>query len=143
MVNRHQAQPVRTGVVASFPNVDTMMKGFSKAVSLLSFDSQEFLERHGANTEAPNVVNIALLIFNEEGDVPEMTGTNRNYMIPSSNAEVSVEFISFSVALAYFTLRDFDGVWEKNKPSETLGQHSPSSWSLADSRTIFFETLFW
>jgi acetyl-CoA carboxylase/biotin carboxylase 1 len=71
MINCNQAQPVRTGVIASFPNVDAMMKGFSKVVSLLPFDSQEFLERHGANTEAPNVVNIALHIFNEEDDIPE------------------------------------------------------------------------
>ena len=120
MINRHQAQPVRTGVIASFPNVDTMMKGFSKVVSLLPFDSQEFLERHGANAEAPNVVNIALRIFNEEDDMPE--GDWNRQVVDSVNKQNSVlkrrGVRRVSIFLCrpgqypvYFTLRDFNGVW--------------------------------
>ena len=120
MINRHQAQPVRTGVIASFPNVDTMMKGFFKVVSLLPFDSQEFLERHGANAEAPNVVNIALRIFNEEDDMPE--GDWNRQVVDSVNKQNSVlkrrGVRRVSIFLCrpgqypvYFTLRDFNGVW--------------------------------
>ena len=85
MINRHQAQPVRAGVIASFPNVDTMMKGFSKVVSLLPFDSQEFSERHEAKTEAPNV---AFRIFNEEDDMPESDWNKQ--VVDSVNKQDSV-----------------------------------------------------
>ncbi|PPQ91899.1 hypothetical protein CVT25_000706 [Psilocybe cyanescens] len=64
MINRHQSQPVRTGTIASFPNVKAMAKGFDKVVSMLpSFDGHEFSERYGANSQAPNIVNIVLRIF--------------------------------------------------------------------------------
>ncbi|PPQ91321.1 hypothetical protein CVT25_005329, partial [Psilocybe cyanescens] len=58
------ASPVHTGTIASFPNVKAMAKGFDKVVSMLpSFDGHEFSERYGANSQAPNIVNIALRIF--------------------------------------------------------------------------------
>ena len=67
----------------------------SKVVSLLPFNSQEILERHGANTEAPNVVNIALHM--KEDDMPE-SDCNKP-VIDSVHNQDSVEFLSFFVAL--------------------------------------------
>ena len=72
MINRHQSQPVRTGVIASFPNMSTLSRGFEKVVSMLPvFDLREFCQRYGPDGQPPNVVNVALRIFRDEDDMPE------------------------------------------------------------------------
>src|SRR5262245_36639434 len=35
MINRHQSQPVRTGAIASFPNIDALSRGLERVVSML------------------------------------------------------------------------------------------------------------
>ncbi|PPQ90739.1 hypothetical protein CVT25_010128 [Psilocybe cyanescens] len=125
MINRHQSQPVRTGTIASFPNVKAMAKGFDKVVSMLpAFDGQEFSERYGANSQAPNVVNIALRIFRDEDDMPESEWNNVVVDFVNDHVDIlahrgvrrmSILLCRRAQYPVYFTLRDFDGVWKEEQ----------------------------
>ncbi|PPR03190.1 hypothetical protein CVT26_008038 [Gymnopilus dilepis] len=125
IINRHQSQPVRTGVIASFQNVSAMAKGFNKVVSMLpAFDPQEFSQRHGANSEPPNVVNIALRIFRDEDDMPEADWNKTVVEFVNNHSEVlshrGVRRISILLCRpglypVYFTLRDFGGSWQEEQ----------------------------
>ncbi|EFI27362.1 acetyl CoA carboxylase [Coprinopsis cinerea okayama7 len=121
MINRHQSQPTRTGVIASFPNVAAMDKGFGKVVSLLpTFDHAEFTERYGSNNEPPNVVNIALRIFRDEDDKPEdqwnpeivaFVNKNKDLLVQRGVRRISIMLCRPGQYPVYFTLRDFKGTW--------------------------------
>ncbi|KAF6761596.1 acetyl CoA carboxylase [Ephemerocybe angulata] len=121
MINRHQSQPVRTGVISSFTNVASMERGFATVVSQLpSFDAAEFSERYGSNNEPPNVVNIALRITREEDDLPEDQWSKVVLDFVNKQADVlkrrGVRRVSIMVCHVgqypvYFTLRDFKGTW--------------------------------
>lgn len=121
MINRHQSQPVRTGVISSFPNVKTLEKGFAKVVSLLpSFDAEEFTERYGSNNEPPNVVNVALRIVREEDNMPEKEWNKVVVDFVNKHSEVlrrrgvrrvSIMLCNEEQYPIYFTLRDFKGLW--------------------------------
>ncbi len=121
MINRHQTQPVRTGAIASFNNVAAMSKGFDKVVSMLPvFEPAEFSERYGANTQAPNVINIALRIFEDKDDKSEdewnkevLAFVNDHSAILSQRGvrRLSILLCRRGQYPVYFTLRDFDGVW--------------------------------
>ena len=72
MINSHQKQPLRTGAIASFPNLDALKRGFDKVASTLPlFDAMEYQQRYGANNQPPNVLNMALRVFNEDDDMSE------------------------------------------------------------------------
>ena len=97
-----------------------MTKGFIKVASLIPFDPEEFFERHGGNSEAPNVVNIALRIFKEEDDMPDndwniqvVDSVNKHASVLKRRGvrRVSVFLCRPGQYPVYFTLRDFDGVW--------------------------------
>ncbi|TFK29759.1 acetyl CoA carboxylase [Coprinopsis marcescibilis] len=121
MINRHQAQPVRTGVIASFPTIATMDRGFAKVVSMLPpFDVEEFAERYGSNNEPPNVVNIALRIFRDEDDKteeewnPEITAfvnKHKEVLIHRGVRRISIMLCRPGTYPVYYTLRDFKGTW--------------------------------
>ncbi|KJA28198.1 hypothetical protein HYPSUDRAFT_129635 [Hypholoma sublateritium FD-334 SS-4] len=121
MISRHQTQPIRTGAIASFNNITAMSKGFDKVVSMLPvFELAEFSERYGANTQAPNVVNIALRIFEDKDDKGEdewnkevLAFVNDHSAILSQRGvrRLSILLCRRGQYPVYFTLRDFDGVW--------------------------------
>ncbi|KAF9054415.1 acetyl CoA carboxylase [Panaeolus papilionaceus] len=125
IINRHQSQPIRTGAIASFPNVDTMAKGFNKVVSLLpAFDPQEFAERYGAGTQPPNVINIALRIFREQDDMPEDAWNKTVVSFINKHDEIlqarGVRRASILICRrgqypVYFTLRIIDGLWTEEQ----------------------------
>jgi len=125
MINRHQSQPVRTGAIASFPNVAALKKGFAKVAEMLpAFDLQEFSERYGPNSQTPNVINIALRIFKEEDDMAETDWTKEVVAFVNGQVQLLKErgVRRFSLLLCrrgqypvYFTLRDIDGVWQEEQ----------------------------
>ena len=125
MINRHQSQPVRTGAIASFPNLKSMAKGFNNVVSMLpAFDPQEFSERYGVNNQPPNVINIALRIFREEDDMAETEWHKEIHSFVNDHADIltrrGIRRISILLCRrgtypVYFTLRDFDGAWNEEQ----------------------------
>ncbi|KAH6915859.1 acetyl CoA carboxylase [Coprinopsis sp. MPI-PUGE-AT-0042] len=121
MISRHQSQPVRTGVIASFPNLAAMDRGFNKVASMLpAFDAQEFSDRYGSNNEPPNVVNVALRIFKEEDDKPEgdwnpqlvaFVNEHKDVLVQRGVRRISIMLCRPGQYPVYFTLRDFKGTW--------------------------------
>ncbi|KAF9005958.1 acetyl CoA carboxylase [Cyathus striatus] len=121
MINRHQSQPIRTGAIASFPNMKAMAKGFTTIVSTLPvFDPSEYNERYGSNSQPPNVVNIALRIFSEEDDMSEDNWSKEVIAFVNEHAEIlthrGVRRVSVLICRpgqypVYFTLREFEGTW--------------------------------
>ncbi|TFK71374.1 acetyl CoA carboxylase [Pluteus cervinus] len=122
MINRHQAQPVRTGAIASFPNLETLAVGFDKVVSTLPlFDLEEFKHRYGGDSQPPNVVNIALRVFDENdkltdeaawsGKLTEFINQHKDILVQRGVRRVSIVICEKATYPVYFTLREFDGVW--------------------------------
>jgi Acetyl-CoA carboxylase, central region len=113
MINRHQTQPVRTGAIVSFTSIGALSKGFNHVASMLpAFDSREFCERYGPDSQPPNVINIALQIFKEEDDMPQSTWTTRLIAFVNDHKDrVSILICRPSQYPVYYTLREFDGTW--------------------------------
>lgn len=125
MINRHQAQPIRTGVLASFTNMAALINGFTKVVSLLpAFDAQDFAERYGGDSQSPNVVNVALRIFHEDEDKAEdewhkevLSFVNRNADVLARRGvrRVSILLCRRGQYPVYYTLREIDGAWKEEQ----------------------------
>lgn len=125
MINRHQSQPIRTGAIASFPNLKALAKGFTKVVATLPvFDAEDFTERYGSDAQCPNVVNIALRIFREQDDLPEEAWNETVVKFVNDHVDVlkrkGVRRVTFficrpSVYPVYYTIREHDGVWGEEK----------------------------
>lgn len=121
MISRHQSQPVRTGAIASFPNLTALNRGFGKVASMLPpFDSAEFRQRHGINNQPPNVINIALRIFEEKDDmsesawsttVTEFVNAHKEVLVRRGVRRVSILICRRGQYPVYFTLREYDGTW--------------------------------
>lgn len=125
MINRHQAQPVRTGAVASFPNIAAMEVGFDRVVSTLPpFEIEEFKQRYGTN-QAPNVINISLRVFDDNDNFKdeavwaekliEFVNKHKEVLLQRGVRRVSILICERGNYPVYFTLRDFDGVWAEEK----------------------------
>ena len=72
MINAQHKQPLRTGAIASFPNLEALKRGFDKVAGTLPlFDPVEYQQRYGANNQPPNVLNMALRVFNEADDMSD------------------------------------------------------------------------
>ncbi|KAJ7672696.1 acetyl-CoA carboxylase [Mycena rosella] len=121
MINRHQSQPVRTGAIASFPTLAALSRGFSKvAATLPAFDPAEHRRRHGNNIQPPNVMNIALRIFNDADDMSQDAWSEKLTAFSNEHSETltrrGVRRISFLICRrghypVYFTLRATNGTW--------------------------------
>ena len=121
MINRHRPQPVRTGAIASFPNLQSLSKGFEKVIAQLpAFDVEEYRKRYGNNCQPPNVVNVALRIFHEKDDMPDddwFEGINTFIMDQTDTlSRRGVRRVSILICRPgqypiYFTLRESDGIW--------------------------------
>ncbi|KAF8647743.1 hypothetical protein AX16_006578 [Volvariella volvacea WC 439] len=122
MINRNQKQPVRTGAIASFPNLETLARGFERVVSTLPhFDPDEYRQRYGSNSQPPNVVNIALRIFDESDNLQdEAAWSERVTAFINQHTQLLTERGVRRVSIlicerghypVYFTLREFDGSW--------------------------------
>ncbi|KAI0046521.1 acetyl CoA carboxylase [Auriscalpium vulgare] len=127
MINRHQSQPVRSGVFSSFANLEALERGFEQVLeSLPAWDAVEYRQRYGPNSQPPNVLNLALRIFDELDDMPEAEWTEK--ISAFINADHRRKMLAargvrrLSVVLCrrgqypwYYTLRDMDGLWREEQ----------------------------
>src|ERR1700676_3714458 len=121
MISRNQAQPVRTGCLASFPNLSTLTRGFERVASLLPlFEASEYRLRYGANNQPPNIMNLALRIFDNADDMAEEVWSEKINALVNDRHEVlnkrGVRRVSVLICRRgeypfYYTLREVDGVW--------------------------------
>jgi hypothetical protein len=147
MINRHQSQPVRTGAIASFPNLTALNRGFSKVASMLPpFDSAEYRQRHGVNNGPPNVINIALRAFDEKDDMSESAWSEKGHRIcersqrstraPWSAASLDLDLPSQPIPCLFHPSRIRWALGVRNKQFVTSNLLWPSSLNSAASRTI-------
>ncbi|KAF7370658.1 hypothetical protein MSAN_00698800 [Mycena sanguinolenta] len=125
MINRHQSQPVRTGAIASFPTFAALSLGFSHvAATLPAFDPVEHRRRYGSNVHPPNVMNIALRIFNDADDMSQDAWSEKLIAFTNEQCETlakrGVRRISFLICRpgqypVYFTLRGSEGKWAEEQ----------------------------
>ena len=116
LINHSRTQPTRVGAIASFANFPALVKGFDKVVSLLPpFNASDFATRHGGNNQPPNVVNIALRIFDSADDMSESEWSARINSFVNERIAIlnryGVRRISFVMCRKaqypwYYTLRD-------------------------------------
>jgi acetyl-CoA carboxylase/biotin carboxylase 1 len=124
LISRNQSQPIRTGVIASFSDLAALGKGFEKVAALLPvFDPDEFRQRYGS-TEPPNVMNLALRIFDKADDVSEEAWAEQALkFVTEHNAtlvkrgvrRVSILIYKRGQYPMYFTLRGADGNWAEEQ----------------------------
>ncbi|KAI6042033.1 acetyl-CoA carboxylase [Pisolithus marmoratus] len=77
LISRNHSQPIRMGAIASFSDLSALSRGFEKVAALLPvFDVGEFHSRYGS-VEPPNVLNLALRIFEKAEDMPEEAWAER------------------------------------------------------------------
>ncbi|KDQ26722.1 hypothetical protein PLEOSDRAFT_51540 [Pleurotus ostreatus PC15] len=121
LISRSYSQPVRTGAIASFDNLDDLSGGFDRVVSTLPpFDYAEFQQRYGANSQAPNVINIALRVFNEEDDMSDdewfkaiiaFVNSKSSTLATHGVRRITTFVCRRSQYPVYITLREIDGAW--------------------------------
>lgn len=121
MINRNQSQPTRTGALASFPNLPALARGFEKVASMLPiFEAEGYRQRYAGNAQPPNVMNLALRIFDEKDDMTEevwsekiiaLINDRRDSLNKRGVRRVSVLICRQSQYPFYYTLREVDGVW--------------------------------
>ena len=120
MLDHHQKQPLRHGAIASFPDLASLSRGFDKVANMLpSFDHAEYRQRYGSN-QPPNVLNLALRIFDKQDDTTDEGWYERIIKLVNSRNSVlskrGVRRVSVLICRPgqypqYFTLRGTDGVW--------------------------------
>ncbi|EJD07272.1 acetyl CoA carboxylase [Fomitiporia mediterranea MF3/22] len=121
MVDRFNAQPERVGAMTSFPNFATLEKGFESATELLpGFNALDFARRYGGDVQPPNVLNIALRVFEEEDDMSEsvwaekiiaLVNERRKALTDHGVRRVSIMICRKGLYPLYFTLRDMGEAW--------------------------------
>lgn len=125
LINRHQSQPVRNGAIASFPTFAALARGFTKVASMLpAFDAQEYVQRYGGESQPPNVLNIALRLFDEADDMQDDAWFEKIIAFVNEQSEIltrrGVRRISILLCRqgqypVYITLRETHGVWGEEK----------------------------
>jgi len=71
LISHSRSQPIRTGVITSFSDLQALSHGFKKVASLLPvFDTEDFRSHYGTS-EPPNVMNLALRIFEQSVEISE------------------------------------------------------------------------
>lgn len=68
-IKQSQTEPMRTGVMTSFNSLSEAQAGFRNVLSYFpAYQHEEFTQRHGKESSMPNVLNIALRVFEKEND---------------------------------------------------------------------------
>ena len=71
LISHSHSQPIRTGVITSFSDLQALLHGFEKVASLLPvFDTEDF-RSHYSTSEPPNVMNLALRVFEQSVEISE------------------------------------------------------------------------
>ncbi|KAL0575912.1 acetyl-coenzyme-A carboxylase [Marasmius crinis-equi] len=125
VLNRSQSRPTRTGAIASFPNMDGLVRGFESVANTLPlFDADEWKQRYGNPKSLPNVINIALRLFDEADDMPDEAwlGKVNEFVNSQSSAlarrgvgRVSIMLCRVGLYPVYITLRQANSVWGEEK----------------------------
>jgi acetyl-CoA carboxylase / biotin carboxylase 1 len=120
LILTNQSQPLRTGAIASFPDMQALNKGFSKVVSSLpTFDIGD-----GGAIEPPNVLNFALRVFEEENDLEDSVWREKFLELSNGGKELlkkhGVRRVSFLLCRKgqypwYFTIREMNGEWKEEE----------------------------
>lgn len=121
MISKSQIEPIRSGAFACFPDVAALRSGINNLAKLLpSFDPDEFRQRHGTDAQAPNVLYVALRVFDEADDMKHeqwretfLSLVNERKAIITSRGVRRVTFLICRKAQHpwYFTLREQNGEW--------------------------------
>ncbi|CCM00738.1 uncharacterized protein FIBRA_02778 [Fibroporia radiculosa] len=124
MISRHQKQPLRNGAIASFPNFKAFSRGFEKVADTLpSFDPLEYQERYGSS-QPPNVLNMALRIFNEADDmsdqdwyknIHELINDRHQILTRRGVRRISILICRPGLYPQYFTLRNMGSSWDEEQ----------------------------
>jgi acetyl-CoA carboxylase/biotin carboxylase 1 len=125
LINRNQSQPTRTGAIASFANLGALTIGLKHvAATLPLFDEAEHHQRYGIDSQPPNVLNLALRIFNDADDMSDAEWAEKIYIFVNTQKHILTQrgVRRVSVVLCrrgqypwYYTLRDSDGVWQEEQ----------------------------
>ncbi|KIK95000.1 hypothetical protein PAXRUDRAFT_413240 [Paxillus rubicundulus Ve08.2h10] len=120
LINRNQSQPIRTGVIASFSDLPALSQGFEQTAALLPvFDVNEFRHRYGSS-EPPNVMNLALRIFDKANDISEeawaeqaleFVNERNATLVKRGVRRVTIIICKRGQYPMYFTMRGANGVW--------------------------------
>ncbi|VDC06097.1 unnamed protein product [Peniophora sp. CBMAI 1063] len=124
MISRNQSEPVRCGAISSFKNLEALATGFDEVIQTLPpFDAGEYRQRHGDN-QPPNVLNIALRVFEEEDDMSAKEWSEKiAAFVNERKAQIKARGVRrVSVMICrrgqypeYYTLRDFNGEWREEE----------------------------
>jgi len=109
----------------SFANLDALALGFEHvAATLPLFDEAEHHQRYGANSQPPNVLNLALRIFNTADDMSDAEWAEKIYIFVNNQKHILIQrgVRRVSVVLCrrgqypwYYTLREKDDVWQEEQ----------------------------
>ncbi|KAG8990813.1 acetyl-coenzyme-A carboxylase, partial [Tulasnella sp. 427] len=122
MINSTHIEPIRHGAVVSFPDYESCRDGFAKFASLLpAFDANEFAQRHGAGAQPPNVMYVALRIFDSADDKEDAEWRSNFLALLKQHKDVvdghGVRRVTFLICRPgeypfYYTMRaNPDGEW--------------------------------
>ncbi len=93
------------------------------------FDSQEYTQRHGKNNQPPNVINVALRLFDKADDMTEdewlpkvtsFVNDNKETLNRRGVRRVSVLLCRQGTYPVYITMREVDGVWAEEQALRNL-----------------------
>jgi acetyl-CoA carboxylase/biotin carboxylase 1 len=109
------------GTLVSFPNFPALSRGFEKVTSVLPlFEADEYRQRYGYNNQPPNIMNLALRIFDKKDDMTKEAWSEKitaliNQRRGSLNKRgircVSVLICRQGQYLFFYTLRESNSVW--------------------------------
>jgi acetyl-CoA carboxylase/biotin carboxylase 1 len=121
MINHNLPQPTRMGALVSFPNFPALSRGFEKVTSMLPlFEADEYRQRYGYNNQPPNIMNLALRIFDKKDDMTEEAWSEKITALINQRREslnkrgircVSVLICRQGQYLFFYTLRESNSVW--------------------------------
>ncbi|KAI5984263.1 acetyl-CoA carboxylase [Pisolithus albus] len=124
LISRNHSQPVRMGVIASFSDLPALSRGFEKVAALLPvFDVGEFQSRYGS-VEPPNVLNLALRIFEKADDMPEeawaeqltkFVNERNSTLVKRGVRRISILICRRGQYPMYFTFRSSNRTWSEEQ----------------------------
>lgn len=125
LISKSHSEPVRWGAIASFPNLEALRNGFNKVVNRIpQWDEEDHKRRHGGDTERPNVLSIAMRVFEEEDDMPEEQWRIQFIDLVNARHEIVIGhgirratmMVCRKGQYPYFvTLREANGIWAEEE----------------------------
>jgi acetyl-CoA carboxylase / biotin carboxylase 1 len=125
MITKSQIEPIRTGVISSFPDASALEKGFNNLISLLPpFHAEEFKQRHGGDAQAPNVLYIALRLFDPADDKSDDAWREIFVRLINERKDVlvsrGVRRLTFMICRRgqypwYYTMRNMGSAWAEEE----------------------------